>query len=76
MISIKQWLNESPGAAAIEAEEEAKRVASPAAPFDPRTEVSADARFIVRQLTWNLVLWFLVVPLLLGFILWAAVSHH
>jgi hypothetical protein len=42
-----------------------------ARPFDPGTDVSADARFIVRQLTWNLVLWFLVVPLILGFLLWA-----
>jgi len=71
MTSIKEWLNESPGAAAIEADEQAKQIASPTAQFDPRTDVSADARFIVRQLTWNLVLWFLVVPLLLGFVLWA-----
>ena len=39
--------------------------------FDPLTDVSADARFIVRQLTWNLILWFLVVPLILGLVLWA-----
>lgn len=43
--------------------------------FDPLTDVSADARFIVRQLTWNLVLWFLVVPLILGFVLWAVSQH-
>ncbi len=31
-------------------------------PFDRRTEVSADAKYIVK----NLVLWFLVAPIVLG----------
>jgi len=35
--------------------------------FDPLTEVSADAKYIVRRL----VLWFLVLPLILGALLWA-----
>jgi hypothetical protein len=34
--------------------------------FDPLTQVSADARYIVR----NLVIWFLVVPIVLGLIIW------
>jgi hypothetical protein len=50
--------------ATIVAEEEARR----AKPFDSRTEVSADAKYIVR----NLVIWFLVVPIIVGVILWAA----
>jgi hypothetical protein len=40
------------------------------APFDPRTQVSADAKYIVR----NLVLWFLVLPAVLGALLWA-ITH-
>lgn len=31
-------------------------------PFDPLTQVSADAKYIVK----NLVLWFFVLPLLIG----------
>jgi hypothetical protein len=38
--------------------------------FDPRTEVSADAKYIVKQL----VLWFFVAPILLG-ILFAVISR-
>ena len=48
------------------ANEEAER--GSVRPFDPRTEVSADAKFIVKQL----VLWFLVLPIVLGAILWVA----
>jgi hypothetical protein len=33
-------------------------------PFDPRTDVSADARFIVDRI----LLWFLVFPLVIGVI--------
>lgn len=44
---------------------------SPKAPannlgFDPRTEVSADAKYIVR----NLLLWFLIVPLAVAVLIW------
>lgn len=35
--------------------------------FDPRRDVSADAKYIVK----HLVLWFLVLPLLLGIIVLA-----
>lgn len=65
MGNVRQWLNESPGAAAIAAEE--RRVAAATTSFDPKTEVSADAKYIVR----NLVLWFLVFPALLGLLAWA-----
>lgn len=39
-------------------------------PFDPRTEVSADAKYLLK----NLVLWFLVLPLLLGIAIAALAS--
>ena len=68
-MAVKEWLNERPGAAAIEAEEDAKRVALPAKPFDPRTEVSADARFIVTRL----VFWLLGVPLLVAGLIYAVI---
>ena len=70
-MTLKSWLNEAPGAAAIE-REEATRLQTGAAvtPFDPRTEVSADAKYIVRLL----VIWFLIVPTVLGAVLWIA-SH-
>ena len=35
-------------------------------PFDPLTQVSADAKYIVK----NLVLWFFVLPLLLGILVY------
>lgn len=38
----------------------------PAAPFDPATQVSADAKYIVKQL----VLWFLGLPLVLTVGVW------
>jgi hypothetical protein len=62
----------SPGAMLIEAEEKARAVA-PVLSFDPRKEVSADARYIVR----NLVIWFLLVPLaivVVGGLIYAANS--
>lgn len=72
MASLKQWLNESPYATAMEREQpgqtEDKAIV---AVFDPRTEVTADAKYIVKFLTWNLVLWFLVVPAVVGFVIWA-----
>jgi hypothetical protein len=34
--------------------------------FDPRIQVSADAKYIVR----SLVIWFFVVPLVLGALFW------
>jgi hypothetical protein len=71
-VSLKEWLNERPGAKLDEAESEQRAAERerPPAPFDPRTQVSADAKYIVK----NLVLWFLVLPALLGLILWA-VTH-
>jgi hypothetical protein len=62
MGKVKEWLDERPGAAAIEADEQ--RAA--AIHFNPRTEVSADAKYVVR----NLVLWFLVLPALAGLLVW------
>lgn len=66
-MSLKSWLNESPGAKLEEAE--AARSADDSEledePFDPLTEVSADAKYIVRRL----VLWFLVLPVLLGLLI-------
>lgn len=53
-----------------ELEEQSQAVAT----FDPHTDVSADARFIVRQLTWNLILGFLVLYVALGVLAWL-VSH-
>lgn len=53
-MSLKSWLNERPGAAVIDAEEAQRRVESSAAPFDPRTEVSADAKAIISRLTFLL----------------------
>jgi hypothetical protein len=58
---------ERPGAAAIEADEQ--RAA--AIPFNPRTEVSADAKYVVR----NLVLWFFVLPALLGVLVWGLYNN-
>lgn len=49
-MSLKSWLNERPGAAVIEAEEAQRRVEA-SSEFDPRTEVSADAKAIIRRLT-------------------------
>lgn len=69
-MSLKEWLNSSPGARLDEAEA-ARRAAEPERkipPFDPITQVSADAKYIVR----NLVLWFLVLPIVLGLLLGAA----
>jgi hypothetical protein len=51
---------------AIQADERLA-AATPTKPFDPRTEVSADAKYVVR----NLVLWFLVFPPLLALLVWA-----
>jgi hypothetical protein len=65
MGKAREWLNERPGAAAIEADDRA--VATVAAmPFNPKTEVSADAKYVVRRL----VLWFLVLPAMLGLLVW------
>jgi len=38
------------------------KAVEPTPAFDPRREVSADARYIVK----NLVLWFFILPILLG----------
>ena len=70
-MTLKSWLNEAPGAAAIEREEATRSQTEAAVTrFDPRTEVSADAKYIVRLL----VIWFLIVPTVLGAVLWIA-SH-
>jgi hypothetical protein len=37
-------------------------------PFDPRTEVSADAKYIVKKL----ILWFFVLPLVITIVVFAA----
>jgi hypothetical protein len=69
-MTFKEWLNDSPGARLDEAEA-ARRASEPERkilPFDPITQVSADAKYIVRKL----VLWFLVLPIILGLLLWAA----
>lgn len=39
--------------------------------FDPRTDVSADAKYIVK----HIVLWFLVLPALVGFLVWGIASR-
>jgi hypothetical protein len=69
-MSLKTLLDSRP-AIAIAAEESEERRARETAMvvrvFDPRTDVSADARYVVR----NLVLWFLVLPIALGIIIWA-----
>jgi hypothetical protein len=65
MGKVKEWRKESPRAAAIRADEQ-RAAATPANPFDPRTEVSADEKYVVR----NLVLWFLALPAFLGFLVW------
>lgn len=47
MGNVKELLDESPGAVAIQADEQ-RAAETPARPFDPRTEVSADAKYVVR----------------------------
>lgn len=49
-MSLRSWLNERPGAAVIDAEEAQRRVEASSV-FDPRTEVSADAKAIIARLT-------------------------
>jgi hypothetical protein len=71
-MSVKEWLNESPGAKLDEEENIRKMqsngsVAQNVMPFDPRTQVSADAKYIVSRL----VIWFLIVPVVLGIVAWA-----
>jgi hypothetical protein len=70
MGKLKDWLNERPGVAAVEAEDRARRERLATAVFDPRKEVSADAKYIVK----NLVLWFLVLPALLALLIWGVGS--
>jgi hypothetical protein len=65
MTGIKAWLNERPGEKTAEIEAQAA-VELASRPFDPRTQVSADAKYIVRRL----VFWFLVVPLALALFVW------
>ena len=73
-MSTKEWLNERPGLKWEE--EEAARKGFIATkpiqeseedePFNPFTDVSADAKYIVHRL----IVWFFIVPLLLGILLW------
>ena len=48
-------------------EPEAQLSDAPVEIFDPRKDVSADARYIVR----NLVIWFLVIPAVISGLVWA-----
>ena len=76
MGKVKQWLSESNAAAAATEEmwrrQEAEKLSLP---FNPRVDVSADARYIVNQL----ILWFLIVApivfVLLGGFIWLA-AHN
>jgi hypothetical protein len=63
-MSVRESLTEGLGAKLDE--EETARQSATLPLFDLLTQVSADAKYIVR----NLVLWFLVLPLLLGVVLW------
>jgi len=67
-MSLKTWLDARPWAAieAEEREERERRATVNLKLFDPRIDVSADAHYIVR----NLVIWFLVVPIGFGIIVW------
>lgn len=72
-MSVKAWLNETTEGQRLQQAEDARRAAEPqpkAAPFDPITQVSADAKYIVK----HLVLWFLVLPVVLGVLVWAVAS--
>jgi hypothetical protein len=70
MPRLKEWLSERPGAAAIEADEQRAAATAASKAFNPRTEVSADAKYVVR----NLVLWFLVLPALLSLLIWGVAN--
>lgn len=76
-MDMKKWLDEHPGwrppepvptQQQTDAKEKAEkqRQMSLSVPFDRRSEVSADARYIVR---W-LVVWFLVIPVCVGLLLY------
>jgi len=51
--------------AAMSAEEERRAFQRSEPTFDPRSEVSADAKYIVR----SLVLWFLALPAVVGLLI-------
>jgi len=75
MATLRQWLNESPGAVAAEREERARAAQTEnktVIAFDPRTEVSADAKYIVRCL----VLWLLVLPAAIAAVIWLWFISH
>jgi hypothetical protein len=71
MATVKEWLDDSMTKRQL-GSAYARKVQGPAGPpapesaFDPRTQVSADAKYIVR----NLVIWLLVVPGVLGLATW------
>jgi hypothetical protein len=73
MSSLKQWMDARPPAAVEAEEREEQRLRATqteeieSKPFNPRTEISADARYLLR----NLVLWFLALPVGLAIVLWA-----
>ncbi len=73
-MSLKEWLNESPGAKLDEAEA-ARRAEAEAQigvlqdlrkPFDPRSEVSADAEHIAGRIIKHLWIIFVLLPVVLG----------
>lgn len=65
-----QWELTPEAAAANAAKTEAARLASAANPFDPRSEVSADAYYIAERVSGRIVkhLWiiFVLLPVVLG----------
>ena len=68
-MTLKAWLNESPGAVLAEREEKARAAFAEnkvVIAFDPRTEVSADAKYIVKCL----VFWLLVLPTAFAVVIW------
>ena len=73
-MSLKQWLNESPGAKLDEADaarrtEIETRVATLQelrSPFDPRNEVSADAEYVSGRIVKHLWIIFVLLPVVLG----------
>jgi hypothetical protein len=68
-MSVRTWLDslDEPKTKPVDRCTPDDDVPSVVVPFDPRTQVSADAKYIVR----NLVIWFLVVPIVLALVVWA-----
>jgi hypothetical protein len=66
-MSVRTWLDSLDTPKDVNEERAEPEEARRAMPFDPRLEVSADAKYIVRRL----VIWFLLVPVGIGIFLWA-----